>query len=196
MSLLNDFRAVETRAELPAFLLAHGLNRRMCEVGVRFGHHLEALLRAEPELLIGVDLWHDDGVPAHNDTGMNQRALDTAYQGAFAHFLRNPRVKLFRGYSAGAAECVPDAWLDFCYIDADHTEAGALDDLNRWWRKVRQGGILAGHDYVEADSKNGVPFGVVRAVAKFRAAKHIPDACVPATAHGYRSWMILKLEGE
>jgi predicted O-methyltransferase YrrM len=40
--------------------------------------------------------------------------------------------------------------FDFVYIDARHDYASALEDIRDWWPKVRRGGILAGHDYVDA----------------------------------------------
>ena len=37
------------------------------------------------------------------------------------------------------------------FIDARHSYDAVLEDLNAWWPKIRPGGILAGHDYVDAD---------------------------------------------
>lgn len=196
MRIINEFQAIDLRSEIPDFLRRHGMHRRICEVGVRFGYHLRQLMNCEPSLAVGVDLWTDDGVPAHNDTGMNQRALDTTYQQVFRDMLLDPRVKLFRGYSTGAAACIPDHFFDFIYIDAGHTREECWNDLNAWWRKLRSGGMLAGHDYVKEDAKNGVPFGVIEAVDDFVKARGIPPELFHVTKTGRRSWMILKLEGE
>lgn len=196
MTLLADFQAISTRAEIPGFLYRHRLNRVICEVGVRFGYHLRQLLACDPGVAIGVDLWTDDGQPAHNDTGMSQRQLDATYQRVFHEFLPDPRVKLFRGYSVGAAECVDDYSLDFCYLDAAHDEESCWNDLNAWWKKIRRGGLFAGHDYVDEDARVGVPFGVIAAVQKFIAAKEIAPEFFNVTQRGYKSWMILNVEGE
>ena len=52
--------------------------------------------------------------------------------------------------------------MDFVYIDADHSYEGARRDIAAWGRKVRRGGMVAGHDYyVFPGSGND---GVVRAV--------------------------------
>ena len=37
--------------------------------------------------------------------------------------------------------------LDFCFLDADHSEAGVRRDLAAWWPLVRPGGWFTGHDY-------------------------------------------------
>ena len=38
-------------------------------------------------------------------------------------------------------------WVDFVFIDAEHTYEGVRDDIIAWSPKVRPGGIIAGHDY-------------------------------------------------
>lgn len=196
MSFLEDFRGISTRAEIPGFLYRNRLNRLICEVGVRYGYHLRQLLACDPGTLIGVDLWTDDGDPRHNDTLMTQRQLDATYQRVFHEFLVDPRVKLFRGYSVGAAQSVDDYSLDFCYLDAGHDEESCWNDLNAWWKKIRRGGLFAGHDYSEGDARSGVPFGVIAAVQKFLGAKKIDPEFFKVTDLGYRSWMILNVEGE
>jgi glycosyltransferase involved in cell wall biosynthesis len=58
-----------------------------------------------------------------------------------------------------AADLVPDGSLDLCFIDADHSYEGVVNDLARWVPKVKPGGIIGGHDY------NGTSWpGVRRAV--------------------------------
>ena len=46
---------------------------------------------------------------------------------------------------------VEDESLDFVYIDARHDRASVEEDMRLWWPKIRKHGILAGHDYVNAD---------------------------------------------
>jgi hypothetical protein len=40
-----------------------------------------------------------------------------------------------------------DNSLDFVYIDADHTYENVKKDLEMWWKKVKVGGLLCGHDF-------------------------------------------------
>jgi hypothetical protein len=49
--------------------------------------------------------------------------------------------------SKQAAELVPDAFLDFVFIDADHKYESVLEDIHLWTPKVRKDGIVSGHDY-------------------------------------------------
>jgi len=62
-------------------------------------------------------------------------------------------------------EQVPDNSLSMVYIDADHLYEGCLADLQRWYPKVISGGIIAGHDYLNAE------YGVNRAVTEFTTGR-------------------------
>lgn len=51
--------------------------------------------------------------------------------------------------------------LDFVYIDGNHSYPYVKKDIELYWPKIRNGGILGGHDY------NAVYPGVSRAVNEF-----------------------------
>lgn len=55
--------------------------------------------------------------------------------------------KLIRNDSVDAAQHFADNYFDFIFIDGDHTFEGVYKDLQAWWPKIKQGAILAGHDY-------------------------------------------------
>lgn len=50
-----------------------------------------------------------------------------------------------------AAEQFEDHSLDFVYIDADHKYDSVKRDIIAWLPKVKNGGIISGHDYYNAD---------------------------------------------
>ena len=52
-----------------------------------------------------------------------------------------------RSKSLDALQFLKDGELDFIYIDGDHRYEGVLADLNGWRPKLREGGIMAGHDW-------------------------------------------------
>ena len=56
-------------------------------------------------------------------------------------------VSFSRGKSLDALEFVDDGSCDFVYIDGDHRYEGVLADLKGWRKKLREGGIMAGHDW-------------------------------------------------
>lgn len=47
--------------------------------------------------------------------------------------------------------------LDFAYIDADHRWRAVEQDIAAWRKLVRPGGILCGHDYVDASRTAVIP---------------------------------------
>lgn len=56
-----------------------------------------------------------------------------------------PNAKLHRTLSTEGAKEFPDNYFDFIYIDADHDRC--YEDLVAWYPKLKNGGIIAGHDY-------------------------------------------------
>ncbi len=49
--------------------------------------------------------------------------------------------------SSERASTYKDGSLDFVFIDADHSYAGVVKDISAYWKKLRIGGVMAGHDY-------------------------------------------------
>ena len=56
-------------------------------------------------------------------------------------------VMFIKGKSIDALESIKDESCDFVYIDGDHRYEGVLADLNGWRPKLREGGVMAGHDW-------------------------------------------------
>ena len=70
----------------------------------------------------------------------------------YDEFLRNIEpvkdyINPIRTASLEAAKLYEDSSLDFVFIDASHEYQDVLDDINAWLPKVKEGGIIAGHDY-------------------------------------------------
>lgn len=57
------------------------------------------------------------------------------------------KCEIIVGYSPKEFERFEDESFDFIYVDGDHTTEGAKKDLDITFRKLKRGGILAGHDY-------------------------------------------------
>jgi len=57
------------------------------------------------------------------------------------------RRSVIRGESRDVARSLKDRSLDFVFLDGDHTFNGVLDDLREWSPKVRENGIISGHDF-------------------------------------------------
>ena len=57
-------------------------------------------------------------------------------------------IILWRQPSLQVASCFANKSLDFVYIDASHSYENVKADIQAWMPKVKQGGILAGDDYL------------------------------------------------
>jgi len=58
------------------------------------------------------------------------------------------RAELIEDLSIPASQRFHDAQLDFVYIDGDHRCEEVKKDISAWSPKVREGGIIAGHDFI------------------------------------------------
>jgi len=56
-----------------------------------------------------------------------------------------------RNLTSACVHGVADGQFDFIYVDARHDFKGVYEDMVAWWPKLRDGGIMAGHDYVTQD---------------------------------------------
>jgi predicted O-methyltransferase YrrM len=79
---------------------------------------------------------------------MSELTTLDAYKSAVARFANVlPPVV---ASSARAAETVPGPF-DFIFIDAMHRYGDVRDDIQRWWPKLKPGGVMGFHDFLHAD---------------------------------------------
>lgn len=62
-------------------------------------------------------------------------------------------VTVLESDSVKASENFKDKSIDFVFIDGDHTYDGVINDLKAWDKKIKDGGTIAGHDYIK-NSRN------------------------------------------
>jgi methyltransferase family protein len=161
------------RNELPAFLNHRGLVGRGAEVGVAGGFFSEQILRQwQGQLLISIDPWAEapanEYVDVSNVPQEQQEALYDEAKRRLEAF--GDRSSIWRMTSEEAARRIDPNSLDFVYLDARHDYESVKRDLQLWYERVRRGGLLAGHDYLDGTRPQG-EFGVKSAVDEFFAAK-------------------------
>ena len=83
--------------------------------------------------------------------------------------------------SHAAAKKFEDESLDFVFIDADHHYDSVKQDIEVWWPKVKQGGILAGHDYYPTEPTWGDVYKVVTEVFPNKAKYLRTQSCFKVT---------------
>ncbi|CAK8990840.1 Hypothetical protein SCF082_LOCUS2406, partial [Durusdinium trenchii] len=109
---------------------------QMAEVGVEAANTSQRLLERNPFLsYIGVDPYFK-----------NDRLYADVLQ-RLSFFIDAGRFTLHRNTSLNASLQVADESLDIVFLDARHDYEAVLDDVAAWKPKVREGGILSGHDF-------------------------------------------------
>lgn len=135
--------------------------KRFVEVGVYTGASVcfmaqELAKRPDKTELYAVDLWEHADKLGYTDLPVSIDTWNT-----FEERMRITGTKEFirplKVDSISASLMFEDQSLDFVFIDADHSYGAVKADLAAWFPKVRNGGIIAGHDYTE-------PCGVKQAV--------------------------------
>ena len=185
---------VPARDELPALLNARGLVGRGAEIGVKTGVYSDELLTNwRGEELISIDPWLSADPDEYVDrSNVSQDEFERFYEQTVERLSKHgPRSTIWRTTSVEAAKRVSDHSLDFVYIDARHDYDSVLEDLEAWCQKVKSGGILAGHDYVDGDLPQG-EFYVKSAVDEFFGARGIPVHCTegPSVVEMFPTWIV------
>lgn len=164
---------VSSRDELGRVLNARGLFGCGVEVGVQRGYFSEEILsRWQGSHLISIDPWLEDPTGEYVDiANVGQSQQDKLYQETCDRLARfGARSSVWRLTSVEASSLVPHHSLDFAYLDARHDYDSVLEDLEAWFDKIRPGGVIAGHDYIDGKFDAGI-FGVKSAVDDFFAAR-------------------------
>jgi len=131
------------------------------EIGVDRGRFSEFMFKFIPGLhLYCVDPWD-----------LHYRG-QSRYESSVAR-LDGYNTTFIRKTSLEALNEIPDESLDFVYIDGDHTFDWAMTDIIWWSKKVKFGGVVAGHDYY-----------------RFRNAGVVGAVDVYTYQHGINQWFV------
>lgn len=166
---------IKTREDFPNFLNANNLLGDGVEVGVCFGGHAELLRRIwQGRMLYLVDPWEQQDSSVYREPSENQGGvLEKRYREVCEKASKWPgRTGILRAYSVNASLMFADQSLDFGYLDGNHSYAAVTADLESWWPKVKTGGILGGHDYVNKTDE-GWHCEVKRAVNDWVAGRNL-----------------------
>lgn len=151
------------------------------ELGVAAGYFSDALLRCSNlKRLFSIDAWAD-----HHDS--------EEYLLAVRRLARHGnRSVVLRMFFEDAIHLFEDESIDFIYLDA-YADTGQDDGhlISDWWRKLRPGGLFAGHDYDPSWPQT------VQAVDAFCARERLEPNVLPGARTGnhqdtYGSWYVFK----
>lgn len=179
------------RIDLPEFFVDMGY-KVGAEIGVYKGQFTERFCKAGLKMY-AIDPWriYDD---YKNPKG--QKRLDFQYEHT-CRVLKPYDCTIIRKTSMEALTDIKDESLDFVYIDGNHEFKYIAQDISEWAKKVRKGGVMSGHDYVEAAS-SWCPCHVKYVVNAYVACFHIKNwylTDLNPNIHGderTRSWFWIK----
>ena len=156
---------MKNRIELAEYFNKLGF-KKGAEIGVCTGRYSRILCDKIPGLqLLGVDPY----MPYKGYTDFRRQSThDTNMAQAREALAPYPDYTLMVAFGHDAAKWIADGSLDFVFIDGNHQYEPVKEDIADWAPKVRQGGIVSGHDYYDFKSGRG---GVVQAVDEY-AAEH------------------------
>lgn len=136
-----------TRGDLVDFFHDMGY-KKGAEIGVAKGRYSKRMCQA------GMKVYPIDPYLAYPDY-----TLPTMYQRMDDEFERATKrlakygCEIIRKTSMQAVNDFHNESLDFVYIDGHHGFRYIAEDLCEWYKKVRKGGIISGHDYVYIPKK-------------------------------------------
>lgn len=180
-----------SRDDLPELFETLGFKSGV-EIGTYKGIYTETLAKSNLRVYT-VDPWlsysdypYFSSRPTQTEPNFrNQNEMDSQYEEARRRLEKYPNVTIIRKTSMEALNDFDDNSIDFVYIDGNHTFKYVAEDICGWIKKVKSGGIVAGHDYIYANPKD---FHV----------RHVVDAYVQA--HAIQKFWVLgrkkRLDGE
>jgi hypothetical protein len=149
------------RSDLGAFLNEWGFGTGV-ELGVQTGIFTGEILTqwTACSSFYLVDFWRS--LSNYKDTANvnNQQHMARMFaaRNNVARFEARTKIYFFPMLTSDAAEFIPSP-VDFVYVDARHDYCGVSEDIRIWWPKVRPGGVMAGHDYLDnSEMKSRTPW--------------------------------------
>jgi hypothetical protein len=134
------------------------------EVGVAEGYFSRDMLAWGLSKLFMVDNWGP--IPGVTGDGSYSQAWHDKNFTAATERVKpfGKKAVILRGLSVEMSKLIEDDSLGLVYLDAGHSYEAVRSDLHAWFPKLKKGGVMAGHDYLNAD------YGVFSAVNEFAAA--------------------------
>lgn len=160
---------IKSRAELYKLLPPNFIS---CEVGVAEGLFSRDLLAMGSGYHYMLDAYKT--LQQKGDGANNQSWHDKNYINAFKITMPyDSKRTIVKALSVVAATEFADSFFDLVYIDANHAYDAVKADIVAFWRKLKPGGVMAFHDYLNHE------YGVGKAVNEWAADNGIKVNLIP-----------------
>jgi hypothetical protein len=153
---INSLKVITDRQKLLELMPKNGI---VAELGVNKGDFSAQILETcQPKRLHLVDIWN---------TKRYHPGLKLDIEKRFEKAIIEGQLVVNYGLSTDVVKQFEDNYFDWIYIDTEHSYKCTIAELESYAKKMKPGGIIAGHDYVMGSWVNLVRYGVIEAVSEF-----------------------------
>lgn len=153
---IQNLKTLTDRNMLLEHLPKHGI---VAELGIDSGEFSKLILEENsPHKLHLIDSW---------ESQRYHRELRNIVEDKFQNQIEQGIVEINTGLSTVVGKNFPEEYFDWIYIDTDHSYETTRAELELYSKKIKADGIIAGHDFVTANWKRMVRYGVIEAVYEF-----------------------------
>lgn len=159
-------------------------NSVVAEIGVARGDFSEKILSiTRPKELHLIDSWAHDRY-----SGMKE-----IVENRFRQKIEQGQVHIHQGLSTVELEKFGKGYFDWVYLDTNHDYETTAEELVICQKKVNEGGIVSGHDYIKGNWIDKIRYGVIEAVNEFCVINNWEMIYLTNEVHRYLSFAIKKI---
>lgn len=161
------------------------------EIGTRYGESTLVLnSNASIKRLVTIDpyLQYED----YEHDGQWKNSTNETYEKTKSTLSRHSNIEMVRGMSSEVVDMFEDGSIDFIFIDGNHSYEYVLEDLELYYPKVKNGGVITGDDYFMHEGDYEGKKMVQEAVNDF-AEKHSLEIHKRGLHRGHpKNWTFIK----
>ena len=127
------------------------------EIGVNEGENVFEIAKNNSKLKIyGVDPYKIQKENILYNEVYTDKSLNIIKRKILKESLKYPNLKIIVDRSDNASKQFDKESIDFVFIDGDHSYESVKNDINCWEPKVKENGLVMGHDYNWGDVARAV----------------------------------------
>ncbi|KFZ36538.1 hypothetical protein HR45_15495 [Shewanella mangrovi] len=153
---IKNTKLITNRKELLRLMCKDGV---VAELGVANGEYTSSILNINrPKKLHLIDIWQSERYGENLYINVCEKFKNEQIKG---------QLEIHRKLSTEAVNDFPDKYFDWIYIDTTHCYNNTKSELELYASKIKDDGVIAGHDYSMGNWGEQLKYGVIEAVHEF-----------------------------